>query len=303
MKHLSITNLSVCLLSCSLFVSTAYANNLSYEVAKETKVRSVLETGLQALYVDADAAVVDQYFAQDYIQHNPFGLSGVDFVKNVFIVNRPEGYNFERGVLMVDGNYGFGFSRFTGFTSFFPRPIIAGDVYRVENGKIVEHWDVVQQDVFQNETLSGNAMFSFEPFNEYVPEWQEKRNQKIVFNAVNALASGNVNVIERSFSPNYIEHDPAAAAGKKALLDRALQKPAEGFKFEIGFLIADGSYVVLQTRTSDANTAPVIAFDLYRLADNLIVEHWKVVQNEVPAELTATGNPMFPVKSLVARKK
>lgn len=303
MKPSSVKALSVCLLSCSLFFSPAYAKKWSFEGAKETEVRRVVEAGLQAQYIDADAAGIDQYFAQDLIQHNPFGPNGIDTIKNLFVDNRPENFNYERGVLMVDGNYGFGFARFTGFTSFFPRPVIAGDVYRVENGKIVEHWDVVQQDVFQNETVSGNAMFSFEPRNEFVPEWQEKRNQKIVFKAVNALASGNVKVVERFFSPNYIERDPAAAAGKQAVLDRTLQKPADGFKFEIGFLIADGSYVAVQTRTSNANTAPVIAFDLYRLADNLIVEHWKVVQDEVPPELTTSGNPMFPVQSLVGRRK
>jgi predicted SnoaL-like aldol condensation-catalyzing enzyme len=43
--------------------------------------------------------------------------------------------------------------RFTGNT---PKPQIAVDIFRVIDGKITEHWDVLQEEV---DSASGNPMF------------------------------------------------------------------------------------------------------------------------------------------------
>jgi predicted SnoaL-like aldol condensation-catalyzing enzyme len=37
----------------------------------------------------------------------------------------------------------------------------------------------------------------------------------------------------------------------------------------------------------------VVAVDIFRLAGGKLVEHWDVMQEEVPASATASGNPMF----------
>ena len=37
--------------------------------------------------------------------------------------------------------------------------MIAVDIFRLENGKVVEHWDVMQEEVPANESANGNAMF------------------------------------------------------------------------------------------------------------------------------------------------
>jgi len=38
--------------------------------------------------------------------------------------------------------------------------MVAVDIFRVENGKVVEHWDVLQEEVPAASTTSGNAMFT-----------------------------------------------------------------------------------------------------------------------------------------------
>ena len=38
--------------------------------------------------------------------------------------------------------------------------MVAVDIFRVENGKVVEHWDVMQEEVPASDTASGNAMFT-----------------------------------------------------------------------------------------------------------------------------------------------
>jgi len=46
------------------------------------------------------------------------------------------------------------------YTGWGPKPMVAVDIFRVENGKVVEHWDVMQEEVSAADTASGNAMFT-----------------------------------------------------------------------------------------------------------------------------------------------
>jgi predicted SnoaL-like aldol condensation-catalyzing enzyme len=41
---------------------------------------------------------------------------------------------------------------------------------------------------------------------------------------------------------------------------------------------------------------PMIIMDIFRIKDGKAVEHWDVIQEEVPAEKTASGNAMFPIE-------
>jgi predicted SnoaL-like aldol condensation-catalyzing enzyme len=38
--------------------------------------------------------------------------------------------------------------------------MVAVDIFRVTDGKVVEHWDVMQEEVPASDTASGNSMFS-----------------------------------------------------------------------------------------------------------------------------------------------
>lgn len=40
-----------------------------------------------------------------------------------------------------------------------PKPMVAVDIFKVVEGKLVEHWDVMHQEVPASATKSGNPMF------------------------------------------------------------------------------------------------------------------------------------------------
>jgi predicted SnoaL-like aldol condensation-catalyzing enzyme len=61
------------------------------------------------------------------------------------------------GMAVASGDLVMVHGRYTGWG---PKPMIAVDIFRVENGKVVEHWDVMQEEVPASHTASGNAMFT-----------------------------------------------------------------------------------------------------------------------------------------------
>lgn len=119
------------------------------ETTKELVVRAVTE-----LFGQGDLSALDRYWAEDYIQHNPGLASGRDTLKQA-LADMPENMTYEIGMVITEGNLVAIHGRYSGWG---PKPMIAVDIYRVEDGKIKEHWDVLQEEVL--ETASGNPMFS-----------------------------------------------------------------------------------------------------------------------------------------------
>ncbi len=58
---------------------------------------------------------------------------------------------------MADGDYVIVHGRFSGFG--LPVNWIAADIVRIENGMLIEHWDVIQDEATQEQSKSGNPMF------------------------------------------------------------------------------------------------------------------------------------------------
>lgn len=88
-----------------------------------------------------NAGAVDQYFAPGYIQHNPDVPNGTDGLKGV-ITMLSAGGNFKADFVRViaDDDMVVFHGRYEGFG---PTPMIAFDVYRMEDGLTVERWDVI----------------------------------------------------------------------------------------------------------------------------------------------------------------
>lgn len=67
------------------------------------------------------------------------------------------------------------------------------------------------------------------------------------------------------------------------------------FRYEMGMVVAEGDLVMVHGRYTGWGPKPLIAVDIFRIADGKLVEHWDVMQEEVPVNATASGNPMFVV--------
>ena len=58
---------------------------------------------------------------------------------------------------MAEGNYVIVHGRFSGNGR--PAAFIAADIVRIEDGKLAEHWDVLQEEATRAESKSGLPMF------------------------------------------------------------------------------------------------------------------------------------------------
>jgi predicted SnoaL-like aldol condensation-catalyzing enzyme len=114
--------------------------------------KDLVKKALTELFINGDETALERYWAEDYIQHNPQVPNGRDALKGLISM----GLKYEASLLMEDGDFVMAHGRITGFG---PKPLIVVDIFRIEDGKLTEHWDVLQEEVRAENTMSKNPMF------------------------------------------------------------------------------------------------------------------------------------------------
>ncbi|WP_074306834.1 nuclear transport factor 2 family protein [Singulisphaera sp. GP187] len=98
-------------------------------------------------------------------------------------------------------------------------------------------------------------------------------------------------VLDRLFNAEYQQHNPQIPNGNAAIKSLLGNLPAD-LKYEPGLVVAEGDYVTIHGRFIGWGPKPLVAVDIFRVADGKIAEHWDVMQEEVPAAHSANGNSM-----------
>ena len=110
---------------------------------------------LKRAFIDRDPTVVEQYFGANYKQHNPQIPDGRSAIAGM--IPTLIGLTYEPGMAVAEGDVVMVHGRYVGWG---PKPMIAVDIFRVKDGRVLEHWDVMQEEVLAADTASGNAMFT-----------------------------------------------------------------------------------------------------------------------------------------------
>jgi predicted SnoaL-like aldol condensation-catalyzing enzyme len=110
---------------------------------------------ITGVFIKRDTTIPERLFFADYKQHNPAIPNGSASFPDV-IRALPDDFKYEMGMVVAEGEYVMIHGRYTGWA---PKPVIAVDIFRIVDGKLVEHWDVMQEEVPAEQTVSGNAMF------------------------------------------------------------------------------------------------------------------------------------------------
>jgi predicted SnoaL-like aldol condensation-catalyzing enzyme/predicted ester cyclase len=112
--------------------------------------------GFDTLFNKRDYETAATFWSPDYIQHSAHIPPGRDGLFSLVKAAPPE-LRYENHVAAADGDFVLLHGRFTNNAR--PRAWVAGDVVRVENGVIAEHWDTLQDEVTREESKSGLPMF------------------------------------------------------------------------------------------------------------------------------------------------
>lgn len=117
--------------------------------------KALVSEVMSAVFIRRDASAVERYFSPAYMQHNPLIPNGRDAIP-ALIAGLAQAFKYEPGMIVAEGDLVMIHGRYTGWA---PKPLVAVDIFRIADGKLVEHWDVMQEEVPAAQTTSGNGMF------------------------------------------------------------------------------------------------------------------------------------------------
>ena len=124
------------------------------QTTQEKNKAMVLEA-FNTLFNKQDYAAAEKFWSPDYIQHSAHIPPGREGLFNLVKTLLPT-LNYEPGTIVADGDFVIVHGRFSGFQ---PVNWIAAYILRVEDGILVEHWDVIQNEASKAESKSGLPMF------------------------------------------------------------------------------------------------------------------------------------------------
>jgi predicted SnoaL-like aldol condensation-catalyzing enzyme len=117
--------------------------------------KELVITAITAVFVNRDITAFDKYFSKNYIQHNPQLPDGTAVLKQ-FIPTLSATFGYEPGIVAENEDIVMIHGRYEDWGG---KNMIAVDIFRIEDGKIAEHWDVMQEEITADKTASGHVMF------------------------------------------------------------------------------------------------------------------------------------------------
>jgi predicted SnoaL-like aldol condensation-catalyzing enzyme len=244
-----------------------------------------------AIFRDRDSTAIDRYFSEPFVQHDPNigdGLSGLRaFVAE--LANSPT-TNITIYRTVVDGDVVMLHSKYEGWPGF-SGPVIAFDLFRFQDGKIVEHWGGQTPETGPNP--SGHTQLDGPT--AVVDRKQTEANRTLVrnFKQVVTVELRFDRVDDFIDGDHYIQHASKVGDGTARMKARVSQveKPGDTPVLIPRRYIADGNFVLclVEARTE----LPTANYDLFRVENGRIAEHWDVLSILPPQNRRKNTNGPF----------
>jgi predicted SnoaL-like aldol condensation-catalyzing enzyme len=121
----------------------------------------------------------------------------------------------------------------------------------------------------------------------------QEQNKALVLKAFDTLFNQrDYAAAEQFWSLDYIQHSAHIEPGREGLFKLIKSMPAT-LRYEHGPIVADGEWVIVHGRFSGSGPQALVAADILRIKDGILVEHWDVLQDEATEEQSKSGRPMF----------
>jgi len=228
---------------------------------------------------------VIQYTGDRYIQHSTGVKDGVEGFVDFFepFVARYAIRDIQVVRSIVDGQYVFLHLTQT-FNEENEKWVSASMFDTDESDRVIEHWSVTQ--AYVEETASGRSMVDGPTEIEDLDKTQE--NKAIIKKfCQDILIDGKVDTITDFVSTaHYDQHNPTVEDGLEGLFKHIQEFIEQGITakyVKVHHIIGQGNFVVALSHTMQ-NDDDWCFFDLFRLKDGKIVEHWDVQEKILPQD-------------------
>lgn len=253
------------------------------ELSNKQKAVAVLES-----LENGDQTPVSYINPNKYIQHNLAvgdGLAGFGAV----LQNAPEG-GFKAKVIRAfeDGDFVFTHTNYDFFG-----PKIGFDLFRFENGLIVEHWDNLAETTPANP--SGHTQIDGPTAIQDLDKTAANKSMVKDF-LETVLKNGEFDKLGNYFDgDNYIQHNSAIGDGLSGL-GKALEEMGKaGITMEyhkIHRVVGEGNFV-LTVSEGKFGGQPTSFYDLFRVENGKIAEHWDIIETIAPKSEWKNQNGKF----------
>ncbi|MHA7130593.1 nuclear transport factor 2 family protein [Algoriphagus namhaensis] len=240
-----------------------------------------------------DPATMRKLANADYIQHNPFLPTGLEPFIQVLPVLRENETTAENIRMYQDGNYVFMHNIWRNAQPFGADEMVSFDIIRLdENGKVAEHWDAMTPLV--TETVNGRTQTDGPTV---VQDLDKTETNKALAKALveDVLMGKNPNKITDYISAEmYHQHNPGIKDGLQGIVEAVEYLTSQNNMFQytkVHKVLGEGNFVLTVSEGKWNNTNNVF-YDLFRIDNGKVVEHWDVIQ-PIPTEGLANENGMF----------
>ena len=118
--------------------------------------KDIVLEAFDTLFNKRDYAKAETFWSPKYIQHSAHIEPGREGLFNL-IKSIPATLKYEPGLIVAEGDFVILHGRFSGMGLLVNW--IAADILRIENGILVEHWDVIQDETTKEQSKSKLPMF------------------------------------------------------------------------------------------------------------------------------------------------
>jgi predicted SnoaL-like aldol condensation-catalyzing enzyme len=242
--------------------------------AKETVL-----TAAGQLFADRDSSAVDRWVAVDYIQHSALAADGPEGLRQL-IRTLPADFRYDPHRVIADGDLVALHGTYHGFTT---ERLVAFDIFRVRDGELAEHWDALAPVVAK--TVSGRSQT--DGATEVTDLDRTEANRALVLGFVEAvLIGGKGEAIPDYLSTEaYRQHNPGVGDNLDGLSEALTALAEQGIAMvydRVHMAIAEGNFV-LTVAEGKFGPTPTAFYDLFRVENGRIVEHWDVTPEITPA--------------------
>lgn len=226
---------------------------------------------------------------EKYIQHNPQTHEGSEGLAVLFkrLSKTSPRVNIVRA--FEDGDFVFAHTEYD-----FATRNIGFEVFRFEDGRAVEHWDNIQKRKGPND--SGHSMVDGATEVADLEKTESNRNTIVSF-VENILIQGNIEKLNTYLNQEcYVEHNPSLGdnlVNLKSVLSGSDNDSSVSVEYKkCHRVLAEGNFT-LSVCEGYVNKITSSFFDLFRLENGMIVEHWDTTEAIPPRSEWKNNNGKF----------